>query len=105
MDSIIVPIYKNRLVKLTRGTRIQGTNDKCGKIIRLTTEKACISWDVPNKAGVRLAYLFYSGIKCGLPTIQSDGALRSVLPAILICSSSLLRPVEVSSTAQGSCFA
>jgi hypothetical protein len=72
MDSIVVPIYKNRLVKLTRGTRIQGTNDKCGKIIRLTAEKACISWDIPNKAGVRLAYLFYSGIKCGLPTIQKE---------------------------------
>jgi hypothetical protein len=72
MDSIIVPIYKSRLVKLMRGTRIQDVNDKCGKIIRLTAEKACISWDIPNKAGVRLAYLFYSGIKCGLPTIQKE---------------------------------
>ena len=69
MDSITVAIYKGRVVTLKRGTRIQGVNDKQGTIIRLTAEKACVIWDEPNKEGKRIAYLFYSGIKCGLPTV------------------------------------
>ena len=68
MDSITVKIYRNRLVCLHIGSRIKGTHDKSGTIIRITAEKACVRWDEPSKKGQSLAYLFYSGIKCGAPT-------------------------------------